>query len=82
MNRVKISVTVDPTLLKVVDDFIERHEGVDRSKVIDQALSQWSGRRQAEAMVAQYSSAEEPASERHAWRSTRRAAATKRLRRA
>jgi metal-responsive CopG/Arc/MetJ family transcriptional regulator len=82
MNRVKISVTVDPTLLEVVDDFIERNDGADRSKVIDQALSQWSARRQDDAMTAQYSASEEPTSERVGWRSTRRAAATRRLRRA
>ena len=82
MSRVKISVTVDPSLLKVIDDFIEGHDGADRSKVIDQALSQWSARRQEEAMVTQYSGAEPPAPERKGWRTTRRAAASTRLRRA
>jgi metal-responsive CopG/Arc/MetJ family transcriptional regulator len=81
MSRIKISVTVDPTLLKVVDDFIEHHDGADRSKVIDQALSQWSARRQDEAMVAQYSRSEQLTPERKGWRTTRRAAASRRLRR-
>ena len=81
MNRVKISVTVDPALLKVIDAFIEGHDGSDRSKVIDQALNQWSARQQEEAMVAQYSTSEEPAPERKVWRTTRRAAASRRLHR-
>ena len=75
MNRIKISVTVDPTLLKAVDDFVERHEGADRSKVIDQALNQWSAAQQEEAMVSQYFESPGPSSEREFWRSTRRAAA-------
>jgi hypothetical protein len=81
VKRVKISVSVDPTLLKLLDDFIEQHGGWDRSKVIDQALSQWSTRRQDEAMVAQYSRPEEPTPERRHWRATRRAAPSRRLRR-
>ena len=75
INRIKISVTVDPTLLKAVDDFVERHEGADRSKVIDQALNQWSAAQQEEAMVSQYSESPGRSFEGEFWRSTRRAAA-------
>jgi hypothetical protein len=77
MNRIKISVTVDPTLLSAVDDFVQRHNGADRSKVIDQALIQWSAAQQEEAMINQYSESPELGAERDAWRSTRRAATSR-----
>jgi metal-responsive CopG/Arc/MetJ family transcriptional regulator len=75
MNRVKISVSLDPILLRAVDEFVAQHAGADRSKVIDQALNQWSAALQDRAMIEQYSNAGEPASERAAWRAARRAAA-------
>jgi Arc/MetJ-type ribon-helix-helix transcriptional regulator len=79
MARVKISVTIDPTLLRVVDEFVANHEGADRSKVIDEALSHWSAAQQDAAMVAQYSEPDQPEEERAAWRRTRRTAAARRL---
>lgn len=82
MNRVKVSVSVDPVLLRAVDEFVQTHEGVDRSKVIDEALGLWSAARQDEAMAAQFASPDEPTAERSAWRATRRAGATRRLHRA
>ncbi|MHB8507976.1 MAG: ribbon-helix-helix domain-containing protein [Candidatus Dormibacteria bacterium] len=75
----KISVTVDPTLLRAMDDFIAGNMGADRSKVIDQALIQWSAAQQEEAMIRQYSEPVELDAEGHAWRSARRAAAAQRL---
>ncbi len=81
MNRIKVSVTIDPTLLRAVDDFVAHHEGTDRSKVIDQALGLWSATQQDAAMEAQFSAVKEPASEGKAWRAVRRAAAGRRLRR-
>jgi Arc/MetJ-type ribon-helix-helix transcriptional regulator len=81
MNRVKVSVTVDPTLLRAVDDFVESHQGTDRSKVIDQALGLWSATQQDAAMEVQFSTSDESQSEREAWRTVRRAAATHKLRR-
>ena len=81
MNRVKISVSVDPVLLRAVDEFVHAHDGADRSKVIDEALGLWTAARQDEAMAAQFGSREEPAAERSAWRATRRASAARRLHR-
>lgn len=81
MNRVKVSVTVDPTLLRAVDDFVESHRGTDRSKVIDRALGLWSTAQQDAAMEAQFSASDESRSEREAWQTVRRAAATRKLRR-
>lgn len=81
MNRVKVSVSVDPVLLKAVDHFVQTHAGIDRSKVIDEALGLWSAARQAEAMAGQFAADEGPEDELATWRQTRRAAAGRRLRR-
>lgn len=51
-----ISVTVDRGLLRAVDSYVEGHEGLDRSKVIDNALLAWYAARQAEATIEQYAS--------------------------
>ncbi len=76
-----MSVSLDPGLLKAVDDFVRGHGGVDRSKVIDEALVLWTAARQDEAMAEQFGASDEPEPERTAWRATRRAAATRRLHR-
>ncbi len=78
-----MSVSVDPGLLKAVDEFVRGHDGVDRSKVIDDALVLWTAARQDEAMAEQFAASDEPEPEpeRAAWRATRRAAATRRLHR-
>ncbi len=55
-RRHKISVTVDGGLLRAVDAYVEDHEGLDRSKVIDQALLDWYAARQDDAMIEQYRS--------------------------
>jgi hypothetical protein len=81
-RREKVSVTIDPALLKAVDLYVQRHKELDRSKVMDAALGQWYAARQDEAMAEQF--AEPPAEdshERRAWRTTRRAAAARRLNR-
>jgi metal-responsive CopG/Arc/MetJ family transcriptional regulator len=75
-RRAKISVTVDRSLLRAVDSYVEVHEDLDRSKVIDQALLDWYAARQDEAMVEQYTApttAEED-SEQEAWERIRDAA--------
>jgi metal-responsive CopG/Arc/MetJ family transcriptional regulator len=79
-RRAKISVTVDPTLLRAVDQFIEAHPETDRSKVMDEALHDWYARRQDEAMAAQYATpiSDEERAEREAWRRIR-TDATRRL---
>lgn len=80
MNRVKVSVTLNPELLEAVDDFVEAHPGQDRSKVIDKALQQWYAQQQEAAMEAQYLGSEaEILDERKAWRAIRREAAKRRV---
>lgn len=75
-HRAKISVTVDPTLLKAVDAFVAQHEGWDRSKVIDEALYLWYAREQERAMEEQYAAprSSEEREERAAWREIQYAA--------
>jgi metal-responsive CopG/Arc/MetJ family transcriptional regulator len=75
-RRVKISVTVEPALLREVDRYVEAHPETDRSKVMDEALYDWYARRQEEAMEAQYAApiSEEERAEREAWRAIRREA--------
>ncbi|HZV51157.1 MAG TPA: hypothetical protein VFD49_15505 [Candidatus Dormibacteraeota bacterium] len=79
-RRIKVSVTVDPVLLRAVDEYVAEHEELDRSKVIDQALMEWCANRQAEEMQRQF--APEPVEveeERAVWDQIRRAAAARRL---
>jgi hypothetical protein len=82
-NRAKISVTVDPALLREVDAYVAAHEGLDRSKVIDQALMAWYAEQQDAAMVAQYAAPQSPQerAEREAWRRIQTAAASRIFRR-
>jgi hypothetical protein len=40
-RRARISVTVDPGLLRVVDSFVEAHPELNRGKVFDEALLLW-----------------------------------------
>jgi hypothetical protein len=82
MTRVKVSVTVDPDLLHEVDDYVREHEGLDRSKVMDEALALWLAGRQDAAMEEQFSGGDDvPPEEAGSWRSIRRAAAARRLQR-
>jgi hypothetical protein len=76
-RRVKLSVTVAPDLLKAVDSFLTEHPELDRSKVVDEALSLWYARQQAEAMERQYASPPSPQEqqERAAWRRIQQTAA-------
>ena len=78
-RRVKISVTVDPLLLKAVDRFVAEHPAQDRSKVVDNALFLWYARQEEQAIEAELkaprSGIEEE--ERAAWDRIQRAAAEK-----
>lgn len=40
-RRSKVTVSVDPRLLEVVDSYLEAHPGDDRGRVFDQALYLW-----------------------------------------
>jgi len=81
-QRAKISATVDPDLLKAVDAYVDEHPELDRSKVIDDALSLWYAREQEKAMEAQFAdgSGVDPA-EWQAWRAIRDEAANRLFRR-
>ncbi len=75
-RKAKISVTVDRRVLRAVDAYVEHHRGLDRSKVIDQALLDWYAARQDEAMIEQYSVPATPSEEAEyeAWTRIRDAA--------
>lgn len=79
--RAKISVTIDPALLKAVDAHVAAHPGLDRSKVIDAALLRWYGERQDEAIAAQHREPLDEATQREMddWRAIRRTAAARML---
>jgi len=83
MQRKRVSVTVDPNLLKEVDTFVIGHAGLDRSKVFDEALALWYAARQEEAMAAQFAlPPEQDEAEQIAdWRAIQRAAAAALLQR-
>ena len=81
-RRAKVSVTIDPALPKAVELYVQRTKNLDRSKVMDAALGQWYAARQEEAMIEQFSEPPiENPDERRAWRTIRRAAATRKLNR-
>ncbi len=76
-RRVKLGTTVDPELIRAVDAYVARRDGVDRSDVIDEALRLWCARRQDEAMQAQFAirPTKRETTERRAWARVQRAAA-------
>lgn len=79
-RRLKIAATVDPHLLRAVDAWLRDHPGLDRSKVIDEALHLWYARVQERAMEEQFAPPSEiDAGEWEAWRAIRDAAAARRL---
>jgi hypothetical protein len=68
-------------VLHEVDNCVGEHEGLDRSKVVGEALALWLACRQDAAMEEQFSGESAPPDEVEAWRSIRRAAAARRLQR-
>ncbi|HVH70524.1 MAG TPA: ribbon-helix-helix protein, CopG family [Candidatus Dormibacteraeota bacterium] len=81
-RRAKVSITIDPALLDAVDVYVQRREGMDRSKVMETALQDWYRARQEEAMVDQFSASDSvDKAEQRDWRRVRRTAATRKLRR-
>ena len=78
-TRSKVSVTVQRSLLRAVDAYVDSHQDVDRSKVFDEALHDWYAKRQEEELLEFYSTPEERTPEQEAeyaaWASIRRAAA-------
>jgi hypothetical protein len=81
-RRAKVSITLDPALLNAVDRYVQGHDKLDRSKVMEVALQHWYRARQDEEMIEQFSSPDPTdASEVRNWRKIRRAAVTKQLKR-
>ena len=82
MTRIKVSLSLDPLLMRDVDAFVDAHEGADRSKVVDEALQLWAAARQRSAMELQFADeGDTDAAELEVWRDVRRDAARRRLRR-
>jgi hypothetical protein len=68
LRRVKISVSVDPKLLEVVDAYVEAHPALDRGRVFDEALALWYHALLAEAHTVPDEDLDGP-SEPRDWRS-------------
>ena len=79
MPRVKVSLSLDPLLVRDVDAYVERNAASDRSKVVDEALRLWSAAQQQAAMELQFSDDDAGAPEYAAWQQTRREAARRRF---
>lgn len=78
----KVSLSLDPLLVRDVDAYVDAHEYSDRSKVVDEALHLWSAAQQRSAMELQFADAgETSAEELDAWRQIRRESVRRRLRR-
>jgi len=77
IQRKRISITVNPTLVDQVDTFVAEHPNLDRSKVFDEALALWYAARQEQAMISQFSQEADRAEldEIEAWRGVQREAA-------
>lgn len=80
MTRVKVSVTLDPLLVRDIDAYVEAHPDADRSKVVDQALKLWSAAQQRSAMELQFADegGADPG-ELSAWHHIRREAARRKV---
>ncbi|TMC47649.1 MAG: hypothetical protein E6J14_14880 [Chloroflexi bacterium] len=80
MPRVKVSLSLDPLLIRDVDAYVEMHEDSDRSKVVDEALQLWSAAQQRSAMELQFADeGEADPAELDDWRKVRRGSARRRL---
>jgi Arc/MetJ-type ribon-helix-helix transcriptional regulator len=80
--RVKISATLDPSLLQAVDRFVRESPHYSRSRVIEDALQLWLKQQLERQMAAQYDvrPSDTTPDESADWRHIRRAAATRSLR--
>jgi len=80
MPRVKVSLSLDPLLIRDVDAYVETHEDSDRSKVVDEALHLWSAAQQRSAMELQFADeGDTDSAELDAWRMVRRESSRRRL---
>ena len=76
-RRVKISLTMDPSLLQSVDEYVAENPTSNRSRVVEEALRLWHSRQLEQALEAQYDEAlaGQQEQEMAVWRQIRRAAA-------
>ena len=76
-RRIKVSITVDPELLRTVDRAVEDNSEMDRSKIFDAALRLWTAEMQDRAIEEQLSApqSEEEQEERKAWKEIQAASA-------
>lgn len=76
-RRIKVSVTVDPALLREIDAFVAKHPETVRSKVFEEALYLWYGQRLEEAIAEQHMAPQSDIEreEHEAWRRIQAAAA-------
>lgn len=76
-RRVKISLTVNPDLLRAVDEFVADHPSSNRSRVVEDALGLWQHRQLEQALEEQYAAplTQQQQQEMSSWRRIRRAAA-------
>jgi Arc/MetJ-type ribon-helix-helix transcriptional regulator len=70
-----MTVTVDPDMLEEVDTYVQEHEGVDRSQIVDEALRLWYAKALHEALIRQHATPRSPEEleERTAWKRIRTA---------
>ena len=72
-TRPRITITVDPDILEEIDAYIQEHSGMDRSRIVDEALRCWYAQALHEALVRQHSAPKSPEEleERLAWKRIR-----------
>src|SRR5437764_1093377 len=54
-TKSRITITIDPAMLKEIDEYVEEHKETDRSKVVGEALQTWYAQALHEALVRQHS---------------------------
>jgi hypothetical protein len=79
-RRPKFTATADPDLLDYVDRYVSRHQGLDRSAVVDEALRLWKASVVEREMEEQFARPDgvDPA-ERQAWNAIQHAAVARHL---
>jgi metal-responsive CopG/Arc/MetJ family transcriptional regulator len=72
-SRPRITVTVDPDILDEIDAYVQDHEGVDRSQVVEEALRVWYARILEDALARQHAAvkSQQEIDERAAWKQIR-----------
>ena len=76
-RRVKVSLSLDPTIVEYLDAYIAAHPTLNRSRVVEAALRAFRQRQIEAELEAQYAEPDSPEIQREleGWRRIRRAAA-------